>query len=195
MIKSKKDYKYYLECDRKALQIEKPTFGYRIREFILPDPVWKFERLLRKCEYIINTKRWDFRKYYFLWRFRKMSVKLGFNIGLNVFGPGLSIAHWGTIIVNSNARVGRNCRIHPCCHLVASGGMDEALVLGDNVMLGIGAVIVGDVHISDNVIVGANSTVTEDCLRSNVVLVGSPAKVVKTCSRKWWEINGWDLVY
>lgn len=40
-----------------------------------------------------------------------LGEKLGFSIGLNVFGPGLSIAHYGCIVVNSGARIGTNCRI------------------------------------------------------------------------------------
>lgn len=41
-----------------------------------------------------------------------MSAKLSISIKPNVFGPGLSIAHYGGIVVNPNAHIGSNCRIH-----------------------------------------------------------------------------------
>ena len=50
MIKSKTDYLYYLERDKIALSIPQnvshPRFGR--------DEIWKWERLLRKCEYYTN---------------------------------------------------------------------------------------------------------------------------------------------
>lgn len=53
MIQSKEDYLYYLERDRLALgipdNIRKPRIG--------KDDIWRWERLLRKCEYYSNCKK------------------------------------------------------------------------------------------------------------------------------------------
>lgn len=46
------------------------------------------------------------------YRLHKMAVRLSFSIPINTFGEGLSIAHYGPIVVNDRARVGKNCRIH-----------------------------------------------------------------------------------
>ena len=70
------------------------------------DDVWKYEVLLRKNEYYKNCYKNLLLKPYVLFleiRFRRLSRKLGFSIPLNVFGPGLSIAHYGTIVVNGKA--------------------------------------------------------------------------------------------
>jgi serine O-acetyltransferase len=61
----------------------------------------------------------------------------------------------------------------PRC-ILASG----APVIGDNVYLGPGAVLVGDITIGDNVSVGANSVVATS-LEDGVTVLGVPARVVK----------------
>lgn len=116
-------------------------------------------------------------------------MKLGFSIPINVFGPGLSIPHYGTIVVNSNARIGANCRLHVGVNIGASGGSIKAPCLGDNVYIGPGAIIFGDIQIADNVTIGANATVNRSCGQANVVLAGSPANIVKYDMPSWVDFN------
>ena len=54
-------------------------------------------------------------------------------------------------------------------------------VIGKNVFIGPGAMILGEVIIGDNVQIGAGSLVLED-IPKNGVAVGSPAKVIKILS-------------
>lgn len=70
-----------------------------------------------------------------------MSIRLGFTIPLNVFGPGLCIAHRGTIVVNKNAKVGKNCRIHACTNIGSNIDGVSAPQIGNNVYIGPGAKI------------------------------------------------------
>lgn len=56
---------------------------------------------------------------------------------------------------------------------VANSGVP---VIGDNVNIGVGAKIVGDVYIADDVSIGANAVVTKSCYEKGEVLVGIPAK-------------------
>ena len=102
MIKSKEEYKYYLEMDRIALGQD-----YNLRGLLFND-IWKFQRCLRQLEYLTNCKKNIFLRKIVAMRFRYLSKKLGFTIPINVFGPGLSIAHYGTIVVNSKAKIGKN---------------------------------------------------------------------------------------
>jgi acetyltransferase-like isoleucine patch superfamily enzyme len=53
----------------------------------------------------------------------------------------------------------------------------KPIILGDNVYIGFGSVILGGVTIGDNVVIGANSTVTKS-IPSNCVAAGCPAKVI-----------------
>jgi len=55
----------------------------------------------------------------------------------------------------------------------------EPIVIGDNVWLGGGVVVLPGVTIGENTVVGAGSVVTRD-LPANVVAVGNPARVVRS---------------
>lgn len=200
MIESRKDYQFYLEQDKKALGIKSGnTLNHIIRKIIRPNLIWQFEKSLRKVEYINNVKlKSSFGRfnpflllmfYFALKKYWRLSLKLGFSIPINTFGPGLSIAHYGTIIVNSKARIGANCRIHACVNIGASKGSNKAPQIGSNVYIGPSAVIFGDINIADNVTIGANATVNKDCDKEYVVLAGSPAKVVKEKCDNWLTFN------
>ncbi|MBS6717468.1 hypothetical protein [Bifidobacterium longum] len=176
MITSKEEYKAYLEHDRIALG--------EIRSYPLPfDVIWRFERLLRKAEYYRNCHRTVIGKMYAYWlhyRVHGFGQKLGFSIPLNVFGPGLSIAHVGTIVVNGNAKVGKNCRIQECTTIGATNGSGDAPILGDNIFLGSGARIIGGVELADDVAVGANAVVVRDVLTPGITVAGVPARQIST---------------
>ena len=108
MINNKLEYKQFLEADKKALFIEKRTLG-------ITDVIWKYERLLRKTEYYHNCRKdflgkiWGIVLKYVLYR---NGIRLGFTIPINVCDAGLSLVHYGSITINSNAKIGKNCRIY-----------------------------------------------------------------------------------
>ena len=188
MIQSKDDLRYYLSEDRKALGIKDKL---SIQDIVMPNKIWKFEKILRHFEYYKNVPSFWNKLMFIITgiRFRKISVKLGFSIPANVFGPGLSIAHYGTIVVNSNTRVGSNCRIHASVNIGTSGGGKIAPKIGDNVYIGPGAILFGDIQIANNVTIGANATVNKSFDVENCVLAGTPAKIVKYNSLNWLEFN------
>lgn len=76
--------------------------------------------MLRYAEYYSNIG--SMRKYLYAIRLRSLSQRLGFYIPINTCGPGLSLPHYGTIIINKNACIGKNCRIHACVNIGASAG-------------------------------------------------------------------------
>lgn len=176
MIKSKQDYEYYLEADRIALgkKSKKPMLFF--------DEVWVFQRLLRKVEYYKNCKTSIFYRpyYYYLYlKFHLLSIFLGFHIKPNVFGPGLSISHPGTIVVNGNVRVGANCRIHVCTVIGTKAGYEDVTPkIGNNVYIGPGAKIFGDIEIADGIAIGANSVVNKSFTEQNIGIAGIPAKKI-----------------
>lgn len=179
MIKNKTDLKNYLYADRVSLDCTKRKHP------IVTDYVWRFEILLRKTEYAKNclSQKSLLGKliyYFYELRLRCFSVKLGFSIPVNVFGPGLCIAHYGTIVVNPNCRVGKNCWIYPNSNLGANTeGPFDVPTLGDNVFIGPGAKLFGKIIIGNNVSIGANSVVTKSFEQSNITIAGVPAKVIK----------------
>lgn len=90
-------------------------------------------------------------------------------------GAGLRIHHFGGIILHPTAVLGENCTLYHGVTIGDKGGAGGAAVIGDNVLLGAGAKILGELTIGDNVIVGANAVVTRD-VPSDTVAVGSPAR-------------------
>lgn len=188
MIRSRNDYLDYLEADRLALGRTKTRFFDKLLRLIAPDYIWKFQRLLRKLEYHKNVKNSGpnnkLAYLYLKFMYRKLSVKLSFTIPENVFGPGLAIAHYGTIVVNEHAKVGANCRIHACTNIGASGGTDRAPRIGDNVYIAPGAKIFGDISIPNNTAIGANSVVDKSFEEENTLIAGIPATVIKTINIK-----------
>jgi serine O-acetyltransferase len=178
MIKSKSDYIHHLIKDKEALGIA------RNKPKLFGDEVWKFQRILRKYEYLSNCRPYGrftclpllFARY----KFHSLSLRLGFTIPINVFGPGLAIVHYGTIVVSSGAQIGKNCRIHEGVTIGATNGSSRAAILGDNVFIGSGAKIIGEVSIPSNVAIAANAVVVKDvvCGPHGCTVGGVPAKII-----------------
>ncbi|MBE6767388.1 MAG: serine acetyltransferase [Ruminococcaceae bacterium] len=175
MITSKNDYHAFLQQDAMALGQR------RTRPKLFGDDIWKFERCLRRREYYLSLSR--NKKVLFLLplianhlRFRKLSFKLGFSIPARVFEEGLSIAHYGTIVVHPHAKVGKNCRLHEGVNIGATNGSERAPVIGNNVFIGTGAKIIGDITIADDVAIGANAVVVRSITEAGTTWGGVPAR-------------------
>lgn len=95
-------------------------------------------------------------------------------------GKGTVIGYQGVgVVIHKKCVIGKNCHIAQNVTLGGGGGLEGGLpVLGDNVLVGAGAVVLGHVHIGDNAVIGANAVVLED-IPANAVAVGAPARVVK----------------
>jgi len=172
MIRTKEDYLAYVQADRIALGVEG-----RLSEWLFDD-VWRFQRRLRKTEYLVNTHRGWLRRKWATWRYMSLGRTLGFSIPINTFGPGLSIAHRGTIVVNSKARIGANCRLHVCVNIGESTEPGSTPVLGDNCYIAPGVKIFGRIVIGHDTALGANAVVNKNFPEGHVTLAGAPARVV-----------------
>lgn len=93
-----------------------------------------------------------------------------------MFGGGVRINHIGTIVVNPKARIGEWCDIHIGVNI----GQDvygNVPIIGNDVYIGPGAKIFGNIEIGNNTMIGANAVVNKS-FSDNVVLAGVPAKVM-----------------
>ena len=84
------------------------------------------------------------------------------------------------IVFGETTEIGDNCTIY---HGVTLGGTGKDTgkrhpTLGNNVLIGAGAKVLGPVYIGDNVRVGAGSVVLKN-LPANATAVGVPAEVVR----------------
>ena len=182
MIQNKQDLERYLRQDRIAL-----GKGRQRRPALFGDEVWRFQRLLRRTEYHVNCARGPLGKALsalYRLRYHRFCVKLGFHLPLNIFDEGLSIAHYGALVVNTHARVGKNCRIHAMVVIGATNGDPAAPIIGDNVYIGAGAKIIGDIRIADGVAIGANAVVVKSIDEPNTTWGGVPARKISDRSSK-----------
>lgn len=107
---------------------------------------------------------------------------------------GLKIVHGIGLVIGDGTSIGRNCDVRQNSTLggnfskVGPDGRMQPL-LGDNVSVGAGAVILGPVRVGDNSVIGANAVVTKD-IPANVIAVGVPARVLKN---RWEESTGRKL--
>lgn len=104
---------------------------------------------------------------------------MNFTIFPNTIEPGLSIFHFGDFThVARTCHIGKNCIIQPGVVFAQKNEAENCTTVGDNCNFGLGAKILGTVHIGNNVIVGANAIVSKD-IPDNCVVAGVPAKIIK----------------
>ncbi|MBR1784878.1 MAG: serine acetyltransferase [Bacteroidales bacterium] len=170
MIASRDDYRHYVRADLAAHGLRRLTLVDWLRLDHL-----RFQLRLRRIEYLCNCRRWRVVSRLLLEVVNhRLAVRLGFTVPKNVFGPGLCLAHRGTLTVNPSARVGSNCRLHVGTSIADYGGTP---VLGDNVYVGPGAKLFGPITIGSNVAIGANAVVNQS-VPDGCTVGGVPAKVI-----------------
>ena len=80
------------------------------------------------------------------------------------------------------------CYSHECRNSWG-GNNGYAPVLGDNIVVGYGAVILGNTHVANGVAIGANAVVNKDVLEENIAVAGVPARKISNNGRNTWA-NG-----
>lgn len=100
-------------------------------------------------------------------------------------GRGLFIDHGTGIVMGETAEVGDNCTIY---HQVTLGGTGKDKgkrhpTVGNNVLIGAGAKLLGPIVIGDNVMIGAGSIVLEN-VAPDTTVTGPKARAVKHAGRK-----------
>lgn len=181
MINSKQELDYYIFSDN---TYAKTKDRIRNMKYVHDSEYYITNYLvyLRKQEYYINTaKKNKIKKFLALFYERKkhnLGNKLGFYIGPNCFEKGLSIYHHGTVIVNPNARIGDNCKLHGNNCIGNNGITEKCPTIGNNVDIGFGAVLIGNIIIADNIKIGANAVVNKSFTEPGITIAGIPAKKV-----------------
>jgi serine O-acetyltransferase len=92
--------------------------------------------------------------------------------------PGLVILHPVGVVIGGRTKIGKNCTLMQGVTLGAKwsrGGLPEYPVIGDNVVIGAGAKVLGKVTIGDDAIIGANAVVLSD-IPPGATAVGIPAQ-------------------
>jgi len=106
-------------------------------------------------------------------------------LGADIFpsaqiGRRFSIDHGIGVVIGATSIIGDDCLIYQGVTLGMTGkhGGKRHPTLGNNVMVGAGAIVLGNITIGDNAKVAAGSVVVHDVPR-DVTVAGVPAKVVR----------------
>lgn len=141
--------------------------------------VYRFGRFIHyHSKNSIRKKFWvKVYRYYFI---NYMLGRLGLNIYYTVsIGFGTKIYHPFGIVINSKSIIGKNVKLRQGITIGNKGNNKlPSPKIGDNVDIGSGAIVIGNISIGDYSKIGAGSVVTKDCPK-NSVMVGNPAKNIK----------------
>lgn len=128
---------------------------------------------------------WLYRHKLYFWA-RANSQRIVRRTGIEIhpgatLGDGLFIDHGVGVVIGETAVVGENCTIYQGVTLGGTGkekGAKRHPTLGDNVMVGSGAKVLGPIRIGNNVRIAAGAVVLSD-VPDNCTVVGVPARVVR----------------
>lgn len=81
-----------------------------------------------------------------------------------------------SVFISDSAKIGRDCVVYQQVTIGSVGG--AAPSIGNNVMIGAGAVIVGKCHIGDNAKIGAGAVVAKD-VPSGATCVANPMRIIE----------------
>lgn len=186
MIDTKKELRFYIMADMMMNSgcFKKSPFKL-LKEFFVPDYTMDFLKSMRKTSYyshksgLLNKLMYVINKM----RFKRLGMQLGWSIDCNAFGYGLSLPHYGTIVVGEN-KIGNYAVLQTCT--CVSGNQKT---IGNGLYMATGAKITAKVVLGDNVSLAANSVCTKSFEEGNVLLAGVPA-VKKNASEAWYIRDG-----
>ena len=131
---------------------------------------------------------------------RAISQAARFATGIEIhpgatIGKGLMIDHGMGVVIGETAEIGDNCTIYQG---VTLGGTGKDMgkrhpTLGNNVMIGSGAKVLGPIKIGDNARVAANSVVLKE-VPENSTVVGIPGRIVRINGEKTDHIHTPDPI-
>lgn len=85
------------------------------------------------------------------------------------------------VVIGDNVVIGKNCIIRQNVTIGGKGIVGEPFqcpTIGNDCMIGSGAVLLGGINIGNNVIIGANAVVLND-IPDNAIVAGVPGRIVK----------------
>lgn len=186
-IKSKEELTDYIQADKLAcFGTRKISLEKKLRN-PFKSKLFKFLVALRKEEFLCfkrdnakniisslilsqRIKLLDIKK-------NRLSLEIGVEIAPFNCGKGVRICHPNVII---NGYVGENCVFHGNNVIgnKKTGDKNSVPEIGNNVDIGIGAMVIGNVTIADRCVIGAGAVVTKSFSTPETTIVGVPAKII-----------------
>ncbi len=149
--------------------------------------IWQVILLYPGFHILINHRmaHWFYRHHlFFIARWISQSGR--FLTGIEIhpgakIGKGLFIDHGAGVVIGETAEIGDNCTIYHEVTLGGTGrerGKKRHPTLGNNVLLGAGAKILGPFRIGDNAMIGANAVVLNE-VPDGATVVGVPGRMAR----------------
>jgi serine O-acetyltransferase len=108
---------------------------------------------------------------------RFIEITTGISIPVQArLGKGIRIHHFGGIILHPEAIVGEGCTIYHGVTLGDLGGWGGAPRIGNHVVIGAGAKLLGQIEVGDHCRIGANAVVLTS-VPAGCLAVGVPAEI------------------
>lgn len=186
-IMNRVDLNEWLDCEKRKYGI-KNIFIARFKQLLgfEHEILFFFQRRLRITEYHKNVGN-TFRYHFSMVLLHRYQRKYALNIYPNVCGKGLKIMHIGPILTNLNTRMGENVSLHINTCFVAGGTNDDAPVIGNDVVVGVGAIVLGNASVADGTAIGAGAVVNKKFNEKNIAIAGVPAKKISNNGKYTWQ--------
>jgi serine O-acetyltransferase len=97
-------------------------------------------------------------------------------------GDGLGLNHRGlNVVVHPHVTLGKNVRLQHGVTLATDRPLTsgQRMIIGDDVSIGAGAILLGPIRVGDGAIIGAGSVVTKD-VPAGEVWAGNPARRLRS---------------
>lgn len=149
------------------------SFWIKVKDILFTPPI-QYIYLLRK----VQNARWVPIRMIWFTCLKLCSWKYGIQIPYQTkIGPGFRILHWGSIVINPEAVIGKNFNIAEGCLIGCSQGKCCGVpMIGDNVVMGANSIVLGGVKIGNDVLIAPGAFVNFD-VPNNSVVIGNPGVI------------------
>ena len=170
---------------RADIQAARRASGFRVsaRHVVLFSPGFHLLLSIRLQELVAHVPVIGHGLRLVLWYFSSIYHSCGISMGAKIEG-GACFPHPVAIVLAEQSHIGKNVTIYQSVTLGRSyhGPVSDVQIIGDNVVIGAGAVIIGNVVIGEHARIGANAVVLQN-VPAYATAVGNPARIIRKQNR------------